>query len=166
MRMIPAVRDSPNSASGGRAIRARGASGGGTRRSLRPRAAAYDNAVVIAIGMMSGTSADGVDLAAIDIEGAEVRLVSSSRYDYPEDLRERVLRAAAGEAVGAAEIAALHVALGDSYAEAAAALVGKLERPPELIAVRGQTVTHVPARHATLQLGDASRVGIRPGITP
>ena len=114
---------------------------------------------------MSGTSADGVDLAAIDIEGAEVRLVSSSRYDYPEDLRERVLRAAAGDAVGAAEIAALHVALGDSYAEAAAALVGKLERPPELIAVHGQTVAHVPSRHATLQLGDASRVAIRTGIT-
>lgn len=113
---------------------------------------------------MSGTSADGVDLAAIEIEDADVRLVSSSRYDYPEDLRERILRAAAGEAVGAAELAALHVALGDSYAEAAAALVRKLERPPEVIAVHGQTVAHVPSRHATLQLGDASRVAVRTGI--
>ena len=114
--------------------------------------------------MMSGTSADGVDLAAIELQDTGIRLIGTSRYDYPDELRERVLRAAAGEAVGAAELATLHVALGDAYAEAATGLVGKLQRPPDVIAVHGQTVAHVPSRHATLQLGDASRVAVRTGI--
>jgi anhydro-N-acetylmuramic acid kinase len=119
---------------------------------------------VIAIGMMSGTSADGVDLAAIELEDAKVQILATSRYDYPDELRERVLRAAAGDPVGAAEIATLHTALGDRYAEAAAELVGKLARPPDVIAVHGQTLAHIPARHSTLQLGDASRVALRTGI--
>jgi anhydro-N-acetylmuramic acid kinase len=120
---------------------------------------------VIAVGMMSGTSADGIDLAAIELDdGGGVRLVVTSRHDYPDDLREDVLRAASGATVGASDLAALHVALGDRYAEAARAIVAKLERKPDVIAVHGQTVAHLPSRHATLQLGDASRVAVGTGI--
>jgi anhydro-N-acetylmuramic acid kinase len=125
---------------------------------------ARDNAPVIAVGMMSGTSADGIDLAAIELQDADVRLVATSRYEYPGELRERILRAAAGDPLDAIELSTLHTALGDHYADAAAALVAKLARTPDVIAVHGQTVAHVPARHSTLQLGDASRVAIRTGV--
>lgn len=119
---------------------------------------------MIAIGMMSGTSVDGIDSVAIEMNDGDLRLLATGRHDYDPDLRERILRAASGEAVGAAELASLHATLGDRYADAAAALAGKLDAKPDLIAVHGQTVAHLPSRHATLQLGDASRVAVRTGV--
>jgi anhydro-N-acetylmuramic acid kinase len=119
---------------------------------------------VIAIGMMSGTSIDGVDLAAIEIDdGDAVKVLATSRHDYDDALRERILRVASGNAITAAELASLHVVLGDTYADAAADLIPRLPRHPEVVAVHGQTVAHLP-RRATLQLGDASRVALRTGV--
>jgi anhydro-N-acetylmuramic acid kinase len=114
--------------------------------------------------MMSGTSVDGIDLAAIDLdEGSAVKVLATAHHDYDDRLRERVLRAASGDPVGAAELASLHVALGDAYADAACAFIPTLARRPDLIALHGQTVAHLP-RSATLQLGDAARVAVRTGI--
>ena len=118
---------------------------------------------MIAIGMMSGTSVDGIDIAAVDIDGDNVKVISTGHRDYDEDLRKRILAAASGGAVGAAELAALHAAIGDAYAEAAVAFVPTLAAFPALIAMHGQTVAHLPKR-ATLQLGDASRVALRTGV--
>src|SRR5207245_2040515 len=64
---------------------------------------------------------------------------------------------------GTLELASLHAALGDAYADAADAFLPSLEVRPDLIAVHGQTVAHLP-RQATLQLGDASRVALRTGV--
>jgi len=118
---------------------------------------------VIAIGMMSGTSVDGIDIAAVDVDGDDIKVISTGHRDYDEALRKRILAAASGEAVGAAELAALHVAIGDAYAEAAVAFVPTLAAFPAVIAMHGQTVAHLPKR-ATLQLGDASRVALRTGV--
>ena len=113
--------------------------------------------------MMSGTSVDGVDLAAIELDGDEVKVLATARHDYDDDLRQRILRAASGEAVGAAELAALHTSLGDAYAAAATAFMPTLPAFPQVIAMHGQTVAHLP-RRATLQLGDASRVALSTGV--
>ena len=122
---------------------------------------------MLAVGIMSGTSVDGIDLASIEIdEGPRPRvtvLPVAAHHDYPRDLRERVLRAAGGTAVGAHELAWLHAALGDAYADAACALLPQLPRRPDLIALHGQTVAHLP-RESTLQIGDASRVAVRTGV--
>ncbi len=117
--------------------------------------------------MMSGTSGDGIDLAAVEVEpgSAEpVRIIARDARPYPAELRARVLGAGSGEGVGAAELARLHAALGDAYADAARAFVATLPHPAEVIALHGQTVSHLPAEHATLQLGDASRVARATGI--
>src|SRR5438067_5745896 len=115
--------------------------------------------------MMSGTSVDGIDLAAIEMgdDGATV-LPDAAHFAYTPELRARVLRAAAGASLGTHELAALHAALGDAYADAASDFVERLGRRPDLIALHGQTVAHLP-RKATLQLGDASRVAVRTGVT-
>lgn len=112
--------------------------------------------------MMSGTSIDGIDLAAIEMNG-EIKVLSTAHHDYSDDLRKRLLAAASGEVVGAAELAELHVAVGEAYADAATDLVKRLPTWPEVIAMHGQTVAHLP-RRATLQLGDASRVALRTAV--
>ena len=118
---------------------------------------------MIAIGMMSGTSVDGIDIAAVDIDGDDIKVISTAHRDYDEALRKRILAAASGEALAAAEVAALHVAIGDAYADAAVAFVPTLAAFPNVVAMHGQTVAHLPKR-ATLQLGDASRVALRTGV--
>jgi anhydro-N-acetylmuramic acid kinase len=118
---------------------------------------------VIAVGMMSGTSVDGIDIAAIEIEDDGVKVLSTGHRDYEKGLRKRILQAASGEALGAADIAALHVEIGDAYADAAEQFVRTLAAFPDVVAMHGQTVAHLPKR-ATLQLGDASRVALRIGV--
>jgi anhydro-N-acetylmuramic acid kinase len=113
--------------------------------------------------MMSGTSVDGIDIAAIDIDGDDVKVLSTGHRDYDDGLRKRILAAASGERLGAAEIAELHVAIGDAYADAVGEFVPTLAKHPEVVAMHGQTVAHAPKR-ATLQLGDASRVALRTGV--
>ena len=113
--------------------------------------------------MMSGTSVDGIDIAAIDIANDDIRVLSTTHRDYDEALRKRILAAASGEATAAADLAALHVAIGDAYADAACDFIPTLAGFPEVVAMHGQTVAHLPKR-ATLQLGDASRVALRTGV--
>ncbi|MGH2491842.1 MAG: anhydro-N-acetylmuramic acid kinase [Candidatus Limnocylindria bacterium] len=116
---------------------------------------------MIAVGMMSGTSGDGINLAAIEIEpGArpKVQVLATAEHAYPPALRDAVLRAGADAPFALSDIARLHASLGDAYATAAAQLIATLPRRPDVIALHGQTVAHLPAEHTTLQLGDASRV--------
>ena len=124
--------------------------------------------IELAAGIMSGTSADGIDAAliAVDREGRVSDLVAHAHTAYPPELRERVLSVAAGSArrSSAREIALLHAELGERYAEAAATLLAGSSERPSVIGIHGQTVAHLPAQGATLQLGDAARVALRTGI--
>jgi len=117
--------------------------------------------------MMSGTSGDGINLAAIEIEPGSrpnVRILATAERPYPPALRDAVLRAGSDVPFALSDIARLHADLGDAYAAAAAAFVSTLGRRPDVIAVHGQTVSHLPAQHATLQLGDAARVARATGV--
>ena len=117
--------------------------------------------------MMSGTSADGIDGAAISLDETsppQVTLLATVHHDYPPELRARVLDAASGKSLTAADLARLHAAIGDAYANTAAALLLTLDARPDVIAMHGQTVAHLPAQRATLQLGDPSRVAECTGV--
>jgi len=117
--------------------------------------------------MMSGTSGDGINLAAIEIEpGARpsVRLVATAERSYAPRLREAVLRAGADVPFALSDVARLHAELGDAYAAAASEFIATLPRRPDVIALHGQTVAHLPAEHTTLQIGDASRVARATGL--
>lgn len=112
------------------------------------------------LGLMSGTSADGVDAALIEVdpgafEGGQpfLRLLGHAQTPYPDELRAAVL-AAAGNRLDPADLCILQRRLGDHHAEAAASLCGKLNLQPDLASLHGQTVQHHPEHAATLQLAD------------
>ena len=126
------------------------------------------------IGLMSGTSADGVDAALVEWpEGPCARpfeLLAFSETGLGE-LQERIHRLAAGDLPGPellAEYAALDVLLGERFAEAAArvaAEAGVRLREVAGIASHGQTVAHHPEHRATLQIGDPSVIAERTGCS-
>jgi len=127
------------------------------------------------IGLMSGTSADGVDAALVEWpegEAARPFVLRAFRHDaFPPELQERIHqlaagRVAAGEALRA--LATLDVALGERFAAAAAAVAAEagLELAEvDAIASHGQTVAHYPGERATLQIGDPSVIAERTGRT-
>jgi anhydro-N-acetylmuramic acid kinase len=123
------------------------------------------DATIRAIGIMSGTSADGIDAVAASVswtaDPPRVELHEHVAVPFTADQRERILRAVSGVAT-VPELAMLHGALGDLYAEAAMGLVKS--HGADVIGLHGQTVAHLPASRVTLQIGDAARVAVRSGV--
>ncbi|HEY5427414.1 MAG TPA: anhydro-N-acetylmuramic acid kinase [Candidatus Tumulicola sp.] len=112
---------------------------------------------MIAVGLMSGTSLDGIDAALVDIrprgDGYALDLVRFETVAFEAGLL-RALRAALPPNAGSvAAAASLHHALGEAFAVAARAIAGS--DPIGYVASHGQTVWHDGPRAVTLQLGDA-----------
>lgn len=121
---------------------------------------------LLAIGLMSGTSLDGVDAALVRFTGdrPEAALLAFRTVPYDEAFRSRMSTAIA-HGTGR-DLARLDVDLGDRFADAAAQVVTQAGIPPSeiaFIASHGQTIWHTPA-FATLQLGDPARIAERLGI--
>jgi anhydro-N-acetylmuramic acid kinase len=112
---------------------------------------------MIVAGVMSGTSLDGVSVAAVALRGAKWELLEFLEVPYPERLRARILAVSNAEA-HTGEVARLGFELGERYAAA----VLKLGVKPELIGCHGQTVYH--AGDCTLQLGEAQVIAERTGV--
>ncbi len=111
---------------------------------------------MLAIGLMSGTSLDGIDAALVEVRpgggGYAVELRRFATVPYEPPLLD-ALRAALPPNAGSVELAArLHRDLGRAYAAAAAAIRGK-DRI-DFVASHGQTLWHDGAAGATLQAGD------------
>jgi anhydro-N-acetylmuramic acid kinase len=127
------------------------------------------------IGLMSGTSADGVDAALVEWpEGPEARpftLLAFREEPLPRELQTRIHQLAAGRVeAGSAlrELAALDVELGERFAAAAVSVAASADIPlseVDAIGSHGQTVAHHPEVRATLQIGDPSVVAERTGCT-
>jgi anhydro-N-acetylmuramic acid kinase len=112
---------------------------------------------MIAVGLMSGTSADGVSAAAIRV-GPRLKLIAYRTFPYPRALRERVLGA---RELRTPELSALHAELGRFFAACAKKFIGRGR--VDVIGSHGQTVWHEPGRH-TLQLGEAAHIAEATGI--
>jgi len=130
------------------------------------------------IGLMSGTSADGVDAALVEIipegDGPALRLVAWDTFPYPPGLRERILSLATGGSTE--EVCHLDAYLGELFAEAAAGVARQAGAPlheVDLIGSHGQTIHHLPSprqegRHAvrsSLQIGEPAVIAERTGVT-
>ena len=99
------------------------------------------------IGLISGTSVDGIDAALVEISGTEldlkVELVAGTTYPYPAELRERILAVGAGVAISMAELAEIDDAIAQVFAQAAQNIqIG--HQPATIIGSHGQTVYHRP----------------------
>ncbi|MCU0915876.1 MAG: anhydro-N-acetylmuramic acid kinase, partial [Planctomycetes bacterium] len=126
-------------------------------------------------GLMSGTSADGVDVALVDIRGRRVRVRAFEMFPYAAALRQEVLRLCRPETARLGQICHYNHVLGEVFAQA---LIRLCERTGislhsiDLIGSHGQTIYHNPqGRHrgrvlgSTLQIGEPSRIAQRTGIT-
>jgi anhydro-N-acetylmuramic acid kinase len=130
------------------------------------------------IGLISGTSADGISAALVRLVERpagrpEIRLLASTTSSYPPEVRRRLLTLFTTP-VTMQQTASIHYLLGELFAEAAlsvASAAGCGMEEIDLIASHGQTVAHVGvpdprdswSRAATLQLGEASVIAERTG---
>jgi anhydro-N-acetylmuramic acid kinase len=118
------------------------------------------------IGLISGTSFDAIEAAAVDfeLEGEEIAasLIATSSTPYAPELRLRIAAALPPAATTLEEVCALDTLIGQAFAGAAAAL--ELDEPAQLVCSHGQTVYHwVDGRRAlgTLQLGQPAWIAER-----
>jgi len=134
---------------------------------------------VLAIGLISGTSADGIDAALVEVgEAPGGRLAAATRSfattPYPPDVRAAVLKAAADQAT-TSELSKLNFVLGELFARAAldiCAVAGVEPGRVDVVGSHGQTVWHDPfpagagvwRRSSTLQLGEPQVIAERTGI--
>eukprot|EP00730_Choanoeca_flexa_P020293 TRINITY_DN9921_c0_g1_i1.p1 TRINITY_DN9921_c0_g1~~TRINITY_DN9921_c0_g1_i1.p1 ORF type:complete len:386 (+),score=69.75 TRINITY_DN9921_c0_g1_i1:71-1228(+) len=120
------------------------------------------------IGLMSGTSCDGIDAALIEIKDGCVQLKAFHCLEYTADERERLLAASAGQ-ITLTEGARLNVWLGHKLAMAANHVVQMAKVSPleiKAIGSHGHTVCHLPDDKpypSTLQLGESAVIAAETG---
>jgi anhydro-N-acetylmuramic acid kinase len=127
---------------------------------------------VRAIGLMSGTSADGIDAALVEITGTQadlqVTLLAGKTYPYPKRLQSQILAVCAGKPLSMAEFAELDEAIAREFARAALAIQKNLSTA-DLIGSHGQTVYHRPPDQGmrlgySLQLGRGDTIAHLTGL--
>jgi anhydro-N-acetylmuramic acid kinase len=141
---------------------------------------------MIVAGVMSGTSADGINVALVEIardpasdkrgrgrpRHTVLRLLGHAEYPYPKDVRRAVLAAMNAQQASVADLARLNFLLGELYAEAVLKTEHKFRRQAELIGCHGQTLYHQgePAKFlghsltVTWQTGEGAILAARAGI--
>jgi anhydro-N-acetylmuramic acid kinase len=134
----------------------------------------------LVLGLMSGTSADGVEVALARIAGAppklQSHLVNHASFPLPSAVRKEILRIAEGAPTTAGEISKLNFRLGQVFADAALLACKGFRIPPSkinLIASHGQTIFHQgqpwpflgESTAATFQIAEAAVIAARTGIT-
>jgi anhydro-N-acetylmuramic acid kinase len=132
---------------------------------------------MIVAGVMSGTSADGINVALVRM-GAKVRsrtsleLLGHAEYSYPKNVRQAVLRAMNAPRASVADLARLNFLLGELYSEAVLATERRFRVQADLVGCHGQTLYHQGELQtflgrrvvATWQTGEAAIVAARVGV--
>jgi anhydro-N-acetylmuramic acid kinase len=127
-------------------------------------------------GIMSGTSADGIDVAVVRIAPGKLRtsvtLLAHEGFAFPAALRRAILAAMNASATSTAELARLNWRLGLAYAEAVSATLKLHPIKLDLIGCHGQTLFHQPHAESfagrrfacTWQLGEAAVIAAAVGV--
>lgn len=131
------------------------------------------------VGLMSGTSGDGVDAALVEITGRKrtlkARTLAAQTLTYPRSLQQRILSASVAGTV--TDICHLNALLGEWFADAALQVIRQAKLKPSevsLIGSHGQTVHHLPygieaqgvgSIRSTLQIAEPAVIAERTGIT-
>ena len=131
------------------------------------------------IGLMSGTSADGIDACLVKIDHARpkarIKELGFKTYPFPEVLRKRILQVSDPAFQNLNEVLRLNMVMGEYFAEAALSLMKRLgydAKQIDLIGSHGQTIRHLPREvkrfkkriKATLQIGEPSVIAQRTGV--
>ena len=134
----------------------------------------------LVLGLMSGTSADAIDIALARISGAPPRLsaklLNHTSINFPPQLRKEILRVAEQQPISSGQLSQLNFRLGETLAEAALTACRRFRIAPKKIALigsHGQTIFHqgrpVPylgrPTASTLQIGEPAIIAARTGIT-
>jgi len=134
---------------------------------------------MLVLGMMSGTSADGIDVALARISGTppnlNAKLLGHTSKKFPPALRKEILRVAEQQPIWAGELSQLNFRLGELFADAARSACRTFRVPPSRVALigsHGQTIFHQgrPIQYfgsptaSTLQIGEPSVIAARTGI--
>ena len=132
---------------------------------------------VLAIGLMSGTSHDGVSAAVVELDERSrppARVMAFHTFPYPARFRKELLAASADEKIGAAAISTLNFALGREFAHAAIEIAKRARVALSDIAFigsHGHTFFHLPPRRAargqlasTMQLGESAVIAAATGV--
>ncbi len=135
---------------------------------------------MLVLGLMSGTSADGIDVALARVSGAPPRvkaqLLHHTAVKFPAAVRAEILRVAEQRAITAGELSQLNFRLGRIFAQAAATACKRFRvrrASVDLIGSHGQTIFHqgepvgyLGARVAsTLQIGEGAVIAAETGVT-
>ncbi|WP_333603151.1 anhydro-N-acetylmuramic acid kinase [Pantoea eucrina] len=122
------------------------------------------------IGVMSGTSLDGVDVVLAAIDRHMVAQQASYCHPFPPALRQRVLAICQGQPLTLSQLGQLDTELGKLFAEAVVTLMRQQAlEADDIVAIgcHGQTVWHEPGSFApnTLQIGDNNQIAAATGVT-
>jgi anhydro-N-acetylmuramic acid kinase len=135
---------------------------------------------LLVLGLMSGTSADAIDVALARISGAppnvSPKLVNRTSINFPKAIRTEILRVAEQQPITAGELGQLNFRLGEVFADAALTACKRFRITAKKIALigsHGQTIFHqgqpVPylgsPTASTLQIGEPSIIAARTGVT-
>jgi anhydro-N-acetylmuramic acid kinase len=135
---------------------------------------------MLVLGMMSGTSADGIDVALARISSAppavKAKLLGHTSFKFPGPLRIKILQVAEQQPITAGALSQLNFRLGELLASAVLTACRHFEMSPskiDLLGSHGQTIFHqgrpIPyfgsPTASTLQIGEPSVIAARTGIT-
>jgi anhydro-N-acetylmuramic acid kinase len=138
------------------------------------------NNPLLVLGLMSGTSADGIDVALAKISGAppnlNAKLLNHTTIKFPKPVQKEILRVAEQQPISAGALSQLNFRLGEIFAEAALEACKRFRistKKVALIGSHGQTIFHqgqpVPylgrPTASTLQIGEPAIIAARTGIT-
>ncbi|MBF0291744.1 MAG: anhydro-N-acetylmuramic acid kinase [Nitrospinae bacterium] len=127
--------------------------------------------MTVALGLMSGTSMDGVDAVVCEITPRKnshpaISFIAHAKVSYPADIKRRLMEVS-GPHGSAQEICALDPAVGDVFAKVALKAIGLAEKrgfKVDAIGSHGQTVRHLPKERSTLQIGSPSIIAKKTGV--
>ncbi len=123
------------------------------------------------IGLMSGTSLDGIDAALVDFTGDKLRLIEFKYQPFPTELQNTIQRLSKPDAlISLKEYGAMDARLGHLFADIVNALLAKADIPAASVSAigsHGLTVYHAPADKFSfsLQIGDPNVIAEKTGIT-
>lgn len=120
--------------------------------------------VLTAIGLMSGTSLDGIDAVLAETDGDGVfRIIADAYVPYTPAFKERLAKAAQGD-IPLSDVLRLEDELTRHHSEAINMLRAKDGRAVDVVGFHGQTIRHLPDEGLTWQLGNASRLAQETGL--